>query len=91
MIVYVLEFEIPRSFGVAGIGIFIGSSLPGPIRFRPLPKTLSGMTAVWSRGNEGVDGPVPIQLQLIVLRRRSQTRVRLPNIDRLLLVWLYRL
>jgi hypothetical protein len=29
--------------------------------------------------------------QLVVLRRKSPTRVRLWNIDRLLLVWLYRL
>ena len=32
-----------------------------------------------------------LRQQLIVLRRKSPTRVRLWNIDRLLLVWLYRL
>jgi hypothetical protein len=32
-----------------------------------------------------------LRQQLIVLRRKSPTRVRLRNIDRLLLVWLYRL
>ena len=32
-----------------------------------------------------------LRQQLLVLRRRSPTRVRLWNIDRLLLVWLYRL
>ena len=32
-----------------------------------------------------------LRQQLIVLRRESPTRVRLWNIDRLLLVWLYRL
>src|SRR5882724_8110455 len=32
-----------------------------------------------------------LRQQLIVLRRKSSTRVRLWNIDRLLLVWLYRL
>jgi hypothetical protein len=32
-----------------------------------------------------------LRQQLVVLRRKSPTRVRLRNIDRLLLVWLYRL
>src|SRR5260370_26800101 len=32
-----------------------------------------------------------LRQQLVVLRRKSQARVRLWNIDRLLLVWLYRL
>jgi hypothetical protein len=32
-----------------------------------------------------------LRQQLVVLRRKSPTRVRLWNIDRLLLVWLYRL
>ena len=32
-----------------------------------------------------------LRQQLVVLRRKSQRRVRLWNIDRLLLVWLYRL
>src|SRR6266849_2642323 len=32
-----------------------------------------------------------LRQQLIVLRRKSPTRVRLWNIDRLMLVWLYRL
>jgi hypothetical protein len=32
-----------------------------------------------------------LRQQLIVLRRRHPTRVRLWNIDRLLMVWLYRL
>jgi hypothetical protein len=32
-----------------------------------------------------------LRQQLVVLRRKSPTRVRLCNIDRLLLVWLYRL
>jgi hypothetical protein len=32
-----------------------------------------------------------LRQQLIILRRKSPTRVRLWNIDRLLLVWLYRL
>ncbi len=32
-----------------------------------------------------------LRQQLIVLRPKSPTRVRLWNIDRLLLVWLYRL
>src|ERR1700738_1919124 len=32
-----------------------------------------------------------LRQQLVVLRRRSPTRARLWNIDRLLLVWLYRL
>jgi IS1 family transposase len=32
-----------------------------------------------------------LRQQLVVLRRKSSTRVRLWNIDRLLLVWLYRL
>ena len=32
-----------------------------------------------------------LRQQLVVLRRKSQTRVRLWNIDRLLLIWLYRL
>ena len=32
-----------------------------------------------------------LRKQLVVLRRKSPTRVRLWNIDRLLLVWLYRL
>ncbi len=32
-----------------------------------------------------------LRQQLVVLRRRSPARVRLWNIDRLLLVWLYRL
>ena len=32
-----------------------------------------------------------LRQQLIVLRRKSPTRVSLWNIDRLLLVWLYRL
>src|ERR1700686_2265914 len=32
-----------------------------------------------------------LRQQLVVLRRKSPTRVRLLNIDRLLLVWLYRL
>src|ERR1700734_221585 len=32
-----------------------------------------------------------LRQQLVALRRRSPTRVRLWNIDRLLLVWLYRL
>src|ERR1700723_2556359 len=32
-----------------------------------------------------------LRQQLVVLRRKSPTRVKLWNIDRLLLVWLYRL
>src|ERR1700747_2370834 len=32
-----------------------------------------------------------LRQQLVVLRRKSSTRVRLRNMDRLLLVWLYRL
>ena len=32
-----------------------------------------------------------LRQQLVVLRRKSPTRVRLWNIDRLRLVWLYRL
>jgi len=32
-----------------------------------------------------------LRQQLVVLRRKSRPRVRLWNIDRLLLVWLYRL
>src|SRR5216684_3560410 len=32
-----------------------------------------------------------LRQQLVVLRRKSPTRVRLRNIDRLLLAWLYRL
>src|SRR6202165_4934134 len=32
-----------------------------------------------------------LRQQLVVLRRKAPTRVRLWNIDRLLLVWLYRL
>lgn len=32
-----------------------------------------------------------LRQQLVVLRRKSPTRVRLWNTDRLLLVWLYRL
>jgi hypothetical protein len=32
---------------------------------------------------------VALRQQLVVLRRKSPTRVRLWNIDRLLLVWLY--
>ena len=32
-----------------------------------------------------------LRQQLVVLRHKSPTRVRLWNIDRLLLVWLYRL
>ena len=32
-----------------------------------------------------------LRQQLVVLQRKSSTRVRLRNIDRLLLVWLYRL
>ena len=34
---------------------------------------------------------VLLRQQLIVLRRRHPTRVRLLNLDRLLMVWLYRL
>jgi hypothetical protein len=33
---------------------------------------------------------IVLRQQLVVLRRKSPTRVRLWNIDRLLLVWLYR-
>ena len=72
-----------------------------------LPKTLSWMTRGWEYGSEAADGRVSesrftrrarleaenllLRQQLVVLQRKSPRRVRLWNIDRLLLVWLYRL
>src|SRR5216683_1674357 len=49
-----------------------------------------GITWFTRRARLGAENLL-LRQQLVVLRRKSPTRVRLWNIDRLLLVWLYRL
>jgi hypothetical protein len=61
---------------------------------RCLLKTLSGMTRVWAYGSEAAHGRVSEPAAAyypVAIHAASATGVRLWNIDRLLLVWLYRL
>ena len=62
---------------------------------RPMVTFLTQLLlAIWSRfpGRARLEAEnLILRQQLVVLRRKSPTRVRLWNIDRLLLVWLCRL